>query len=408
MVTETSSESGLTLLSLVSRQVWPHILVAKHLKPSRLILLHSDDADESRRPAGRLKRFFDQRSQIIDPGSTHLQVIPHDDFTAVERRLSELKERFRLDSNCALNFTGGNKLMATAAFRWAAEHRVRSFYLERGNRLTWFEPSGDSLVTHSQMLDGSITNFLDPIALLRCQLLTSEVEREGERLTLGGSGQSLSENEFLSQVRSGSMRELKGLMEKTGDGDPGNKEGDRLELAAAAVLLKLSVAEVRRSLRLKVNTPAGVSSRLPHTEIDLLFNWNGRLWIVDCKDRMSEDDLMARLRQSLQPSRISENAMSLLDRIGNELQISQTKVLKEDLVAVNDIGGLLGQVVCVRKSPLPEEAHAYARRNRVEVVQKEELFEGFRRLLHPGRPPSPDQFAELEKKYSKPSGQRTR
>ena len=402
MVTPTASRSGLTLLSLASRQVWPHILAVAHLKPSRLILLHSDDADESRRPAERLKKFFDQRSRIIARGTTQLEVIPHDDFTAVEQRLGALEERLNLGENCALNFTGGNKLMATAAFRWAAEHGVKSFYLERGNRLTWFEPSGHGLATRSQRLDGAITNSLDPVALLRCQLLASEVEREGERLTLGRSGETLSEDEFLERIRNGS---LDGLMEKTGHGDRESKEGDRLELAAAVVLLKLGVAEVRRSLRLKVNTPAGVSSRLPHAEIDLLFNWNGRLWLVDCKDRLSEDDLMVRLRRALGP-RISDAARSLLDRIGGELEISQTKVLKEDLIAINDIGGLLGQVVCVRKSRLPDEAHAYARRNRIEVVHKEEVFEGFRRLLHPERSPSPDQIAELARRYSRPSDRR--
>ncbi len=385
----TATESRPVLLSLASRQVWPHILTATYRKPSRLILLHSDVADESMRPAGRLKKFFDHRSQIIEPGKTSLELIPHDDFDAVEKHLDQLMERLNLDSNCELNFTGGNKLMATAAYYWAAKNRFKSFYLDRGNRLTWFEPSSDGQATRSETLDGHITNSLDPVALLRCQSLTSEVEREGERLTLSRLGEKLSKAEFRKRIDNGS---IDGLMESTGEGDKGRKEGDFLELVAAAVLLKLGVTEVRHSLRLKVNTPKGVSSRLPHQEIDLLFNWNGKLWLVDCKDQMSKDDLVQRLRSQLRRDYDSEvlppQTNELLNRILGDLQIGQTKILKEDLIAINDVGGLLGQVVCVRKSPLPDEVQAYAKRNRIEVVLKKEIFEGLRRLINPAGPAS--------------------
>ena len=199
-------------------------------------------------------------------------------------------------------------------------------------------------------------------------------------------------------MRSGS---IDGLMDKEGHGDREHKKGDALEQLAGTALLRLGVPAVRRSLRLKVKTPSSVSSRLPHAEIDLLFNWNGRLWLVDCKDRVSEEYLMQQLRKAL-PGSLSKNANQLLDRIGDEMKIGQTKVLKEDLIAINDMGGLLGQVVCVRKHPLPEEAYACAKRNRIEVVLKKEIFEGFRRLLYPERRPAPSQLAELERRFAKP------
>ena len=386
---------GPTLLSLSSKQVWPHILAVTHLKPSALVLLHSEDADESRGPARRLKKFFDEKSRIVGHGRTRLESISHEDFSAVERRLDELAERLGILDDCVLNFTGGNKLMATAAFRWAAARHVRSFYLERGNRLTWFEPSAGGLATRPEPLSGSITNTLDAVALLRCQLAASEVEREGEKLSLSASGQALAEDDFRTRIRNGS---IDGLLDTEGRGDREPKKGDRLELLAAAAVLKLGVPAVRRSLRLKVKTPAGVSSRLPHAEIDLLFNWNGKLWLVDCKDRVSEQQLVQRLRRALTKP-LSTDAEELLKRIGDEMKIGHTKVLKEDLIAINDMGGLLGQVVCVRKYPLPEEALAYANRNRIEVVQKAELFEGFRRLLYPERRASAGQLAALKQRY---------
>jgi hypothetical protein len=49
----------MTLLSHVSKQIWPQVLAVAHLKPERVLLLHSEDAAESKGLAQRLKRLFD-------------------------------------------------------------------------------------------------------------------------------------------------------------------------------------------------------------------------------------------------------------------------------------------------------------------------------------------------------------
>lgn len=392
VITSPNSKPGPVLLSLTSRQVWPHILAVAHLEPSRLILLHSDDSDESKRPAENLQNFFHQAKLV--PERPKLEKVPYNDFNEFRKRLDKLEERLDFDSGCILNFTGGNKLMATAAFQWAAERHMSSFYLERGNQLTWFEPSENGFVTRLESLDGHLTDTLDPLALLRCQLSTSEVERAGERLILNNVGKNLPEENFRKKVQGGASKRM---MNIEGEAGRGTKPGDQLEFDCAAVLLKLRVREIRRSLRLKVN--AGGSGNLPHAEIDLLFNWNGKLWLIDCKDRVSEDSLIRSLCKKL-PENIRIREKGLLDRIHNELKVKQTKVLKEDLIAINDIGGLLGQVVCVRKSILPEETAAYAKRNRIEVIQKNHVFDGFRRLLYPDSKPSNERLTELEKHFS--------
>ena len=374
-------------MSLASRQVWPHVLAVAHLKPERLLLLHSSDAQESRKPAERLKKFLEARSSLLEQGHTSLEEIPHDRFEAIGDRLDELVGRN--PAGIVLNFTGGNKLMATAAFRWADENGIRAFYLERGNRITWFEPGGSDSATRSESLDGNITNDLDPVALLCCQLWSSEVEREGEKLRLKSGVQRLEKEDFLRQA----LSEPKALMNSEGVPDRKEKAGDRLELAAAAVLLHLGVTNVRRSLRLKVNSATGAGS-LPHAEIDLLFNWSGKLWLVDCKDRKPEAELVRGLRREL-PKRLAPAAEDLLRRLDEELQISPVKVLKEDLVAINDMAGLLGQVICLRRSALPDEARAYAQRNRIDVVLKSDLYDGLHRLVHGNRPASANQIAKL-------------
>ncbi len=389
---DSSNLSPMTLLTLASRQIWPQVLTVAHLKPQRLFLLPSDDAQESRGPAQRLKRFFDH-TQLVPPGGSRLELIPHDHFNALEQRFDDLAAQHRLNlGQCLLNFTGGNKLMATAAFRWAAKRSVRSFYLERGNTLTWFEPRDGELLTRTEHLNGHLTDTLNAVDLLRCQLDASELERPGQTLTLNNRGRAMPEAEFYKRADNGNP--LQECLAVTGEADHESKAGDPLEFNAAAVLLKLGVPRVHRSLRLKVKSSRGVSSRRPHAEIDLLFNWHGRLWLVDCKDRLPAENLVPALRRHL-PQTLNAQANELLQRIQDELTIGQTKVLKEDLLAVREAGGLLGTVVCVRKADLPEEVKQFAAHNDIRLVAKNDLVEAFRALLYPDRPPTPAALSTL-------------
>ncbi len=379
------------LLSLASKQIWPQVLAVAHLKPDRLFLLHSEDPKESKGPAQRLKRFFDD-SGLVPKGGSRLELISDSDFDAIERQLDELQRSHQLPlADCVVNFTGGNKLMATAAFRWAARH-ARAFYLERRKQLTWFTAPDGKMVTRTEKLDGRLTDHLDPVALLRCQLDASEVERSGQTLTLNEDGKNLPEPDFLRRIHNGN--DARCFLHIYGAADRDDKEGDALEFAVAAVLLKLGVHRVQRSLRLKVKSAQHVGTRLPHAEIDLLFTWDGRLWLVDCKDRMPAENLVDNLRSCL-PKSLSPAAQELLARIQKELSIGQTKVMKEDLLAVREAGGLLGNVLCVRKAELPEEVLQFARQNLIAVVQKNHLVEGLRTLLFPNRPADPGDLAGL-------------
>ena len=52
------------------------------------------------------------------------RVLSHSDFSAIEQQLDEISIEPAELENAALNFTGGNKLMATAAFRWASRKNL--------------------------------------------------------------------------------------------------------------------------------------------------------------------------------------------------------------------------------------------------------------------------------------------
>ena len=388
----------MTLLSLASKQIWPQVLAVAHLKPQRLFLLHSEDVAESRGPAQRLKRLFDD-SGLVPKGGTRLHQLSDSDFDAIERTLDELQTGAQLPlPDCMMNFTGGNKLMATAAFRWAAKRGVRAFYLERRNQLTWFLSRDGGMATRSEPLDGKLTDAFDPVSLLRCQLDASEIERHGQVLTLNDAGRRLPEQDFSQRILNG--EDARRYLCIVGDADREEKQGDPLEFSTAATLLKLGVHRVQRSLRLKAKSAPDAGTRRPHAEIDLLFTWVGRLWLVDCKDRKPVEDLADALKPYLQRP-LTQDASQLFDRIRDELMVGQSRAIKEDLVAVREVGGLLGNVVCVRQADLRAEVLQYARNNGIVVVFKRSLLQDLRSLLFPNQPASMDQLRSLASAHTR-------
>ncbi|MGC8828158.1 MAG: hypothetical protein ACP5TE_00090 [Verrucomicrobiia bacterium] len=367
----------MVIYTIASKQIWPQVLAVLHLKPEKVFLFHSDDEVESKKPAQHLKKFFD-KSEIVPKGNTKLCPIPHDDFSKVEESFDNVQTEHQISlDSIVLNFTGGNKLMAAAAFRWAAKRSVRSFYLEKGNKIFWFNPCDGEVKTETENLDAHIADSLNPLEVLRCQLLSSVVEREGELISLSDDGMSESEEKYLKILKNGNYDPK--WLKREGELIEEKKDGDHLELRTAAALLKLGICQIRRGVQLKPNTDEGVSSTMPHTEIDLLFIWNGRLWIVDCKDRMSEETLCNQFYQKIR--NMSGDAKELWERIKDIVSKSHFKILKDDIVTAREVGGLYGSVICVRKSNLNEEIVQYAKRNGIYVISAKDLYGGLESVL---------------------------
>ena len=83
------------------------------------------------------------------------------------------------------------------------------------------------------------------------------------------------------------------------------------------------------------------------------------------------------------PQQLTPRTRELLLRVRAAFAMSQTKALKEDLLAVRESGGLLGQVVCVRKAQMSEVVVEFARHNRIEVISKHDIHDRFGALLFP-------------------------
>jgi hypothetical protein len=73
------------------------------------------------------------------------------------------------------------------------------------------------------------------------------------------------------------------------------------------------------------------------------------------------------------------------DVLLDELNEKDIKLLREDLLQVSEVGGLLGNAIAVRREPLPRQAMEFAqsRRPSVEVILKDKLEERLRALLCP-------------------------
>jgi hypothetical protein len=212
-------------------------------------------------------------------------------------------------------------------------------------------------------------------------LEASEVERDGEILALNRTGLDTPLKELARLLANGDDP-LKFLVRAAAVSTVDVK-GDCLEFTTAVLLLKCGVNGVRRSVRLKVQPNHGGKLSPPHAEIDLLFNRGGRLWLVDCKDRRPAENLIDGLWPFIQPrAKVpGSQASRLIGRIGTELGMSQTKVLKEDLLAIREIGGLLGRALCVRRDRLPVEVEQYARLNAITLIYCDALAIELPRIL---------------------------
>lgn len=385
----------MTLLSLASRQIWPQVLSVLHMRPDRLVLFHSSQDAESKQPAERLRNLFNGMNII--PRGVRLETVPHDHFGGLIDGLARVAEAEVLDeTNCRLNLTGGNKLMAMAAAEWSRLNGVPCFYLERDFRVFPFQPKGTDLQPQpSFSLPPNLANDIDPIALLRCQLNDAEIVSAGEQLTLSDAGRALDGGALSQALRQGLVPQILGWLQRRREGGLKDQTpGDELELLTAVVLLHLGVPRVQRGIRLR--SGSGRSHRQDEGELDLVFNWNGKLWVVDCKHRRKAESRVGRLREVLSSTgALSAGVVELLDQITEELREKELKPLKEDLLTVAEAGGLLGQAVVVRVHQLPAEAVEFARSRRLPVVLRNNLCDGLRALLHPNQPATLESLRSL-------------
>ena len=125
-----------------------------------------------------------------------------------------------------------------------------------------------------------VTDALDPVGLLRCHRRLRGAAA-GQIIALSVAGRTLSGPHCSGAFRRSDARAWLNI---AGKADPIDKEGDALEFSTAAVSTSWGQPRSAQSVS-QVKSSSYVSTGSRHAEIDLLFTWGGRLWLIDCKDR---------------------------------------------------------------------------------------------------------------------------
>jgi hypothetical protein len=380
--------SQLTLIQLVSEQVWPQIFAVNNEKPQQVIFVHSEDLSRSRRPAERLKAFFSKVTFVgIDPALIYLEEVPAQDFNRIDERLSEILDKRGLQAHeCKLNFTGGNKLMATAAFRWAMDRQIPAFYQEREGSIYRFKPEGRNIVTSSEKVIASALDDIDPLWLAECQLESASIKNGGELLVLNDRGRKAHENDLIKHLQDETKlykggSDFRKWLDITDKIECQDNEGTNFEYGAAVLILKLGVKSIRRSIRLQSEKATRLDT--DESELDLVFVWRGQLWMVDCKDKWSGQNRVEDLKTRLQKTgHISSEVYNSIEYIKEEFASRDIHQLRQDLQSAAEIGGLRCRAVAMRSEDMPVQAKDYARsRQQIEIITKKDALLKWKKLL---------------------------
>ncbi len=358
------------LIMFVGRQVWPHLHVALHLAPRRILLLHTDDAAESAGPADRLCELLRDPATLEPSPDVETRCIRGDHLAGTARALEEVAVQ---DEAVTLNVTGGTKLMAFAAAEWVRTHPgVQMVYFERDRHLQWLGADDGSLSRlKSEAIDPHRTDFIDPARLVTCQCGNSIVRRAGQLISLKDEGV----RERAERALSTGSPPASDYLELVGESTGVSKEGDRLEFRCALAVLLAGVPLLSRGLELAVDRVGSGA----HGECDLVFSWGGRLWIVDCKDRRSTAWLTSWLRKARRA--LPNEEPEAPGRIADLLARSPYKAIKDDLLAAREMGGLDARIIAVRKTLPADDVLRYAQAQGVSIVRSRDLLAGIRRVL---------------------------
>lgn len=374
-----------TLISIVSRQIWPQVLAVLHYRPSRVHLLHSVHRVESQGPAERMRSFL-LETGLVPAGGVSMGEISHNDFAEIEGQLDLAGIP---PHEALLNFTGGNKLMATAAFRWAMRRGVLAAYMERENELLEFQQRDGDVTTKRTRLPPGLADDLDPLELLRCQYGEGDIASGGERLRLSRKAAALRPSErgaMIAKARGvagvDGLDMSQWLERSSAKGDRPQNEGDGLEFTTAFALVDLGLPQVRRGIRLKSRTLP--SETRDSAEFDLVFVRHNRLWLVDCKDTLSEEQLLNRLFKAFKISPpFTDQQKSVMGRVERKFHQSHKQVLKEDVMHIREIAGAMGRIVGVRRVLPDSEVQQFARDHGIDLVESSKLHQKLKQLLAP-------------------------
>ncbi len=375
----------ITLFTIVSGQVMPQIKTVTHLRPKRLVLLHSK-APESEGTASRLKTFFDSdhfQHHLALPKDAQwscvLKEIPDNDYTAICNRVSLILTENKSD-DVMLNFTGGNKLMSTGAFAAASALGVPCCYLERRDELSSLIPKDGTLLTTTEKINRDACDGLDAIEVMRCQG-GGALEIKADRVLVATSKLAeCAQSEVQRRLTADqSLIEFLGVQHGIPIPLAGNQAGDSWELNTAAAILFCGVRQVCHSVHLR-------SAQTELNELDLVFLRHGVIWVVECKDRVGAGGVLRNVKNALNMAqrridhRLYQSAENGLRDLKKRLSIAPLHQLSSKLNAARTFGGLLGRTLFAPLS-IGEGLVEHAKALNIDLIVKSRALKDLAALL---------------------------
>jgi len=401
----------MTLLTLVSRQLWTQVLVMQHLAPESVVLLHTDNGRESRLPAERLKTFLDNPPATVAgghgtvPAQRTLREIPNgQDLGALIGKLDQIFDELQLDPETTLlNATGGQRLMTAGAVEWARNRGVGLVFLDRQREITHLRFTNNTWRHRPEPALIDPVAEWDPNAMLLLQA-DQPLIGPGQWLALSDLGRRMTMEDLRHDLAKAEPADFAPLLRRLDSTEPlhvDGKAGTPLELKTAIWLLRAGVPGVRvgATLAVQANLRTGPDEKLnpdpagrdPDEEIDVHFVHDGRLWLVETKDRKSESQALDQVRKWLNWSNAPYYIRESLTRAKSQIEGAAMQSLKLDLLSARRFGGIQAEVIRVTRTPLSAAVAKFAERQRVHVVVANDLPTAFETILWRGsaRRPSP-------------------
>lgn len=365
-----SIQSCDTLITIASEQIWPQIIVIDQLKPKNLIILHSGDQKRSVSPANRLQAFV-QRENWCDAAMQPFDELHTESIQTVIGSLTA-QERTHI------HLTGGTKLMSISLLTTAIDRDLPAWYFD-GKQLfilapeTGFQPRAVAVGDPFTRIDA-----IDPLSLI---LIQEEADLIADAGFLFRASRKLEETglQSLASYSHDKLHEL--LITNDGEHPPAcQNKGQALELRTATILLKLGVPLLRSGIKTKPQPDASSDQ-----EIDIVFFLNGRLHLVECKNRKGEQKLVHVIENALAQKyggkrNIPPQLFTALKRIDNAANSTKSDAIFSDLYHAQRLGGITGRVIRITASASDHEKQIAAA-NGVTLIESKNLVNDLAQLL---------------------------
>lgn len=347
------------LITIASEQVWPQIVPVYHLINKdktifdKIIIVHSHNTARSEEPAKRLETFIKEHKLSKE---IYLQQVEEEtDFSEPLNNLVSKLDITAADDDVYVNLTCGTKIMSIILSTWGTQKGYTLFYTYNGSKLQLYKRTSNNILDNvgTEDIDVSITNDIDPIEIVTLQC--------GE--------------DYIDDV--GNFYEDYNTMKKKMGSPKQYTDGIHLEEEIVNYFINSKI-KYRHSVRLKSS-----KASVPHEEIDVLLNFNGSLWVIECKMKKIIQDWGNCIRSCLKEDYNNiqpENIKNLIKKIEKEIGTNLAMQYKADIFSAKKISGINAKVLWITTHKIPDHIKSFCDDEDIKYLEKIS-FDGYNNYL---------------------------